>query len=57
MNSVHKSKETHITITKISWLILFKEITFTLRIFHKHKMQLLIDKGGGTYSYHWTFKS
>jgi hypothetical protein len=55
-NSVRTSKRTsHFTITKINWLMLFKELiavyaaNYTKPINTKCK---LTAKGAGTYSYH-----
>jgi hypothetical protein len=64
-NSVRTAKKTlHVTITKINWLILFKEIidvysenpTKHVNTRYGHNAGLLIVKSGGTYSYHWTLK-
>jgi hypothetical protein len=60
-NSVRTAKKTpHFTITKINWLMLFKEIiavytenTLNLQI---QNVVLLIVKVSGTYSYHWALK-
>jgi hypothetical protein len=54
----------HISITKISWLILFKEIvpvycdnyTKPINTLCEKNAELLIFKAGGTYSYHRTSK-
>jgi hypothetical protein len=54
-------KKQPITITKISWLILFKEI---IAIYPEKQIntlcgqntKLLIVEAGGTYSYHWALK-
>jgi hypothetical protein len=56
-NPVRTSKRTpHFTITKISWLTLFKEVIAVYRENHTKPTEknaaLLIDKAGGTYSYH-----
>jgi hypothetical protein len=56
-NLVRTAKKTqHFTITKINWLTLFKEIIAVYSENHtkhiKFKMQLLIVKAAGTYSYH-----
>jgi hypothetical protein len=61
-NSVLTSKKTqHFTITKINWLMLFKEIiavycknhTKPIDTLFGHNIKLAIVKAGGTYSYHW----
>jgi hypothetical protein len=56
-NSVRISKRTpHFTITKINWLMLFKEIIALYADKNKKstntKFILLMIKAGGTYSYH-----
>jgi hypothetical protein len=63
-NPVRTSKKTqHVTITKINWLMLFKEIIAVImrniRIpqIHYVKMQLFIIKTGGTYCDHGALKS
>jgi hypothetical protein len=60
-NSVRTSKRTpHLTITKINWLTLFKEIIlFTLRIVQIPQIpnaELLTVKAAGTYNYHSALK-
>jgi hypothetical protein len=54
-NPVRTSKRTpHFTVTKINWLMLFKEIAVCSENHAKPKIQdaeLLIVKAGGTYSY------
>jgi hypothetical protein len=61
-HSVRTAKKTqHFTITKINWLMLFKEIiavywenhTKPINALCGHNAELLIVKAGGTYSYHW----
>jgi hypothetical protein len=60
-NSVRTSKRTpHFTITKINWLMLFKEIITVYSDCESHTNprkkkqngQLLIVKAGGMYKYH-----
>jgi hypothetical protein len=54
-NSVRTSKRTpYFTVTKINWLMLFKEI---IAVYSENKKQIqnaavLIVKVGGTYRYH-----
>jgi len=59
-NSVRTSKRTpHFTITKINWLMLFKEISTVyyenyMKAIHKNceqSTELLFVKAGGTYEY------
>jgi hypothetical protein len=57
-NSVHTA---HFTITKIKWLMLFKEIISVYSDNHIEPMnintEVLIVKVTGTYSYHSALKS
>jgi hypothetical protein len=58
-NSVCTAKKTlHFTITRINWLMLFKEIIAVYSENHMKPIntieELLIVEAGGTYSYHWT---
>jgi hypothetical protein len=60
-NSVRTSKRTpHFTITKISWLTLFKEMITGYTKNHTQPINknadLLTAKGAGTYSYHSALK-
>jgi hypothetical protein len=55
-NSVRTSKRTpHFTITKINWLMLFKEIIAVYSEKHTRHMNIKYSvtvTGGGTYNYH-----
>jgi hypothetical protein len=58
-NLVRTSKRTpHFTITKINWLMLFKEIIAVYSEKYTNSIiqnaDLLIVKADGTYTYHWT---
>jgi hypothetical protein len=64
-DSVRTTKKTqHFTVTKISWLTLFKEIIAVYSESHMKPVntlcgqnaELLIPKAGGTYSYHWNLR-
>jgi len=60
-NPVRTSKRTpHFTITKINWLMLFKEIIAVYSENHTEPIiqnaELLIVKAAGTYSYHSALK-
>jgi hypothetical protein len=54
-------KKQHFTITKISWLLLFKEIIAVysenrrkpIRTLCGQNSELLIGNGGGTFNYYW----
>jgi hypothetical protein len=57
MNSVRTSKRTpHITITKINWLTLFKEIIPVYTVNHIQSAELMVVKEAGTYIYHSALK-
>jgi hypothetical protein len=56
-NAVRTAKKTpHVTITKISWLTLFKEIIKKTNTLCGKNAKLLNVKACGTYSYHWVLK-
>jgi hypothetical protein len=60
-NSVLTARKTQrFTITKISWLMLFKEIncvyTENHKIPYKQNAELLIAKAAGAYRYHYALK-
>jgi hypothetical protein len=53
----------NVSITKIMWLMLFREIitlysdhTKPINILHWQNAELLIVKAGGTYSFYWVSK-
>jgi hypothetical protein len=63
--SVRTAKKTQLVfITKINWLIPFREIIAVCSVNHTKPIntlrgqnaQLLIVRAGGTYSYHWALK-
>jgi hypothetical protein len=63
--SFRTSKKTHFTITKISWLVLFRKIivvysknnTILLNTLHGQSTDLLNVKVSGTYIYHCAVKT